>query len=268
MLALRKAAGDVLMLWPFPSGVSNVEVENWIRQARQSVEHESFFDSAGALRRRVATLLDTVPRVLPFRMLKDVDMTPSVVETKPADLKQLVDVLRHMQDRFFVATGVPKALVGIERDVNSRATLEQQALHFSKSISNKQRDASKILNDVFIRACLVQGIVPEPDEYSITMSQVSVFDEALRAEILERKSRVVKTLTEANVPLRFALATGFPDLEEATITDIVAAVDAGQSNIDLAVSAAERLSALATRIVAKPRDRVRARENQPPKTEE
>lgn len=268
MLCLKKASGDTYFLWPVPDNLDEQAVQDYIRELQQSVDTDVFFEPGGQLRRRAAASLDTVPKAMPYRVMLDdqgqvaTDVKPTVVETKPADLRQMVEVLRYLQDRFFVATGVPKALVGLERDVNARATLEVQGLHFAISVRARQRDAGRILADIFTRALLVAGVTPIEGEFVIKMPDVSAFDEQLRAEVFQKRAAGVLSMTQAGVPLRQALAEGF-GYDDDTLDQIMEAVGSSTVSATALVAAVERASKEGLRIVVEGTSRARLPENQP-----
>ena len=268
MLCLKKASGDTYFLWPVPDVLDDQAVQGYIRELQQSVDTEVFFEPSGQLRRRAAASLDTVPKTMPYRVMVDeqgavaTDVKPTVVETKPADLRQMVEVLKYLQDRFFIATGVPKALVGLERDVNARATLEVQGLHFAISVRARQRDAANILADIFTRALLVAGVTPIEGEYAIRMPEVSAFDEQLRADVFAKRATGVLSMVQAGVPLRQALKEGF-NYDDETLDAVTAAVDSGDMSVKTAIAAVEAASRDGLRIIIEGTSRAARPENQP-----
>lgn len=270
MLCLKKASGDTFFLWPMPDNLDEQAVQDSIRELQNSVDTETFFEADGTLRRRAAAQLDTVPKTLPYRVMVDEqgqvagDVKPTVVETKPADLKQMVEVLEYLQDRFFIATGVPKALVGLERDVNARATLEVQGLHFAISVRARQREAAEILVDIFTRALLVEGVTPIEGEYIIRMPETSAFDEQIKAVVFREKASGVLSMVQAGVPLRQALAEGF-GYDDETLDEIAEAVGTGNVTSTAISAAIERAAASdgGLRVVVEGTSRLSTRENRP-----
>lgn len=264
MLCLRRASGDTYFLWPMPEELDETAQNDYIRKLQASIDHEVFFESDGTLRRRAAAHLDTVPKMMPYRVLTSDDGTPTevkptAIETKPADLRQMVEVLRYLQDRAFIATGVPKALVGLERDVNARATLEVQGLHFAITVHTRQREAAGLLTDFFNRALLVEGIVPEPGEYAVRMPDSSTFDEQLRAGIFQTRASGVLSLVQAGVPLRQALKEGF-SYDEETLDALQDAIDSGPAAV---IAAIEHAATKGLRVVVEGTERLHRPENRP-----
>jgi len=196
-LVLRKASGQLYFMTPFPQGMDDADVQDQIDNAIDSLDRDVSFDSSGNLSRHAATQLDSVPNIWPYRFIEGVDTKPEIFESRPANLERLIVSLQHYQERAVIGTGVPPALVGIERNVNARATLEMQASYFSTTTRNAQNDASAILTAIIWRALFVEGIIAEPGEFEIQMPEPSNFDESLNAETDERKARAAKALFDA-----------------------------------------------------------------------
>ena len=70
-------------------------------------------------------------------------------------------MLRYLQERYFIAAGVPAALCGYERNVNSRATLEQQGLQFVRTVHRKQQEVAALVEETLLRAMAAAGLTPE-----------------------------------------------------------------------------------------------------------
>jgi hypothetical protein len=273
MLCLRKASGDTYFLWPMPVNLDEQAIQESIRELQKSVDTEVFFEPDGTLRRRAAAQLDTVPKALPYRVMADdqgqvtADVRPTVVETRPANLSQMVEVLRYLQDRFFIATGVPKALVGLERDVNARATLESQGIAFAISVRVRQRDAANLLADILTRALMVAGVTPVAGEFAIEMPSVGAFDEQLRAEVFQKRAAGVQSLVAAGTPVRAALKEGF-GFDDETLDELLpegqppAVVGAVQTALSAALERAASGEG-GLRIIVEGASRAQRLENQP-----
>lgn len=219
MLTMRKAAGDTYWLWPFGSKATTDVVNNWINEAMNRSSMENYFDTDNNLRKRAAQSVETAPKVVPYRVLEDypeLSMKPTPVQVNPPNLDQLVNLMEHQQGRMFITTGVPKALAGSEKDVNSRATLEQQGVHFAMTIAAKQNQITEKMRAIMVRACMSQRHLPGDNEIRIKKPKVSAFDEALRATISKERSLAVKNLVEAGTSLQDALVlTGTSTAAEA-----------------------------------------------------
>lgn len=221
MLALKKASGEEKVLWPFARGTSLDEMWQHIRSIEAEIE-DFHFDYSGELKKKVAAQLETVPKFIPWLWDKDgASPPPTFVQSKAADLLQLLQVIQHFQERYFIVTGTPAALVGLERNVNARSTLVEQGVHFALTVRKDQKDVVALLTDYYTRAALAAGIVPQPDEFAVSMAPPSSLDEGRRAEVAKLRSETVANLVTAGMSLRDALIEGYA-MAEARADDIAA----------------------------------------------
>ncbi len=214
MLGLRKAVGDERIFWPFSAQANEDTIWEYVRSVQAEMD-DFFFDTSGELKKRIAAQLETVPKILPYKMGADgTSLLPTVVNSPAANLEQMLMVVQHFQESFFVASGVPAALVGMERNVNARSTLVEQGVHFAITVRQGQKEAAAVLTDIFTRACLAGGVVPRTDEFAVVMFPPSQLDERMRAEIAQIRADAVAKLTSAGVPLRAALVEAWGMSEE------------------------------------------------------
>ena len=131
---------------------------------------------------------------------------PPTFHNEPsANLNQLIEVLRYLQERYFISAGVPAALCGYERNVNSRATLEQQGLQFVRTVQRKQSDVVHLVQSVLLRAQAAAGMKPTLD-FEVVMPPVSTFDEKLRSEIRRINAETARILgAEVGLDMRYVL---------------------------------------------------------------
>ena len=233
LVTVRRASGEVYWLWPFPSNMDDAKVDEFIAHAQQHTEFSWLYDNNGDLRKKAAQHVDMDPRFVPYRYVPgNTDAPdPKAVQVPPTDIRGTVPFLQYLQDRFFVTTGVPKALVGLERDVNSRATVEQQALHFALSLADLQQDARRLFIDWMTRACLAAGVVPKDGEIDVVVPTISSLDEALRATVSKDRALAFLNYADGGMPIRTAvqLALGLNDEDLAQIDTMVDAESPGRA---------------------------------------
>ena len=82
-----------------------------------------------------------------------------------------------------MATGVPAALCGLERNVNARSTLEQQGQQFVHTVTKRQAEVSALAKDILVRSALAAGFLPDTSLFDYRMPDVSAFDQRMRAEV-------------------------------------------------------------------------------------
>lgn len=282
MLALKKATGSERIFWPFVQGTSQDSMWQHIREVEAELE-EFHFDYSGELKKRIAAQLETIPKFIPYLFDREGKVpAPQLVESQAADLVQLLQVIQHFQERYFIVTGTPAALVGMERNVNARSTLVEQGVHFALTVRRDQWDMVKLLTDYYTRCALAAGIVPVEDEFAVSMLPPSSLDEARRAETTKIRSEATANLVTAGVPLRDALVEAF-GLSEQRADEIAEAAPMAASLVDQVAPGLPAQEAEAARIVlesalttlrkAKPvfldgAARLRDPGNQPPKKAE
>lgn len=209
MMALKKASGEEKVLWPFHRNTGADEMWQHIREIQAEME-DFHFDWNGELKKRIAAQLETVPKFLPYLYDHEGKVpAPQFVQSKAADLLQLLEVCRHFQERYFVVTGTPAALVGMERNVNARSTLVEQGVHFALTVRRDQWDVVALLTDYYTRAALAAGIVPQEGEFAVSMEPPSSLDETRRAETNKLRADTVAALVTAGMPLTDALVEGY-----------------------------------------------------------
>ena len=256
VLGLTKAAGDTYWIWPFPAEIPEPILNQHLKQAEERGQSDIFFDSGGRLRKRLVSMLSMMPKILPFRQDLELESTPRPFQTRPANISQQVEFLKYLQDRLFVVTGVPKALVGLERDVNSRSTLEQQGMHFAMTIRKRQAEVAQVVADILLRATIVAGYEPLSNEFYIEMPEVSPFDDVMRADVLQKRAQAVGNLVAAQVPVRLALRTAFGADDETAQAIDAGLEDAVDPRVEPEVAAEVLMRAM--RKIAERSERVRA----------
>lgn len=256
VLGLTKAAGDTYWIWPFPAEMNDSILDAHLRQAEERGQTDIFFDSAGRLRKRLVSMLSMMPKILPFRQDAELESMPRPFQTRPANISQQVEFLKYLQDRLFVVTGVPKALVGLERDVNSRSTLEQQGMHFAMTIRKRQAEIAQVVANILLRAIIVSGYEPIPGEFYVEMPEVSPFDDVMRADVLQKRAQAVNQLVAAQVPVRLAMQTAFGYDDETTAAIDSSLDDVADPAVEPEVAAEVLMKAM--RKIAERSERVRA----------
>ena len=112
-----------------------------------------------------------------------------------ADLDSLVKFQEFLQESYFVATGVPAALCGLERNINARSTLEQQGQQFVHTVNKRQSEVSALAKDIMVRAGLAAGFLPDTKLFDYRMPDVSAFDQRMRAEVWKIRADTAATLS-------------------------------------------------------------------------
>lgn len=191
VLAILRASSRKTVSLPVPAGIKEDEINDWIDKLRGGSWRDEFFDNEGMLHHRIASALELEDTIYPYRAGTD---KPNFHNEPSADLDQLVNFQKFLQESYFVATGVPAALCGLERNVNARSTLEQQGQQFVHTVTRRQSEVSSLARDVLERACLAAGHLVGPEEFKFEMPDVSAFDQRMRAEVWKLRAETASKL--------------------------------------------------------------------------
>ena len=203
LLSILQASARKSVAYPLPSNIRPDQVDEFLASMKSDSWSEQIFDKDGKMRRRITSLLAMDDLIYPYREGSE---PPSFHNEPGANLNQLIEVLRYLQERYFIAAGVPAALCGYERNVNSRATLEQQGLQFVRTVQRKQSDVVNLVTSVLLRAQASAGLRPTMD-FEVIMPPVSTFDEKLRSEIRRINAETARILgSEVGLDMRYVLS--------------------------------------------------------------
>jgi len=191
ILTLLRAAARKSVAYAVPDNIPEDEVFDFVQDMAQGGWSEEIFDSDGQMFRRIASLLELDDIIYPYRASAN---PPTFHDEPPANLEQMVQTLKYYQERYFVATGVPAGLAGMERNVNARSTLEHQGLFFVRKVKNLQRQVARFTVEILAKGLIAKGIVPKPDEFIVKMPRVSTFDEKVAATADRIKAQTIKLL--------------------------------------------------------------------------
>lgn len=99
---------------------------------------------------------------------------------------QIADI-EYWENTLFAALMVPKAYLGVERDVNAKATLTEQDVQFARTVHRIQMALQEQIRVIFNRALILFGIDPMSVEYTLAFPAVSLIDELRNWEIENMK---------------------------------------------------------------------------------
>jgi hypothetical protein len=209
-MAVMESIAQQYLLWPFPREQSADKMWSFIRRVRESVELNMAFAKDGKLRRKLAQLVETSPRVMPYLIDPEMKEAPKPFTAPTAPIKDVLDVVRWREDVDNICHGVPPALCGLERNVNAKATLGEQNAAFAVAIVQDQTDfAQQVPSQVLLRACLAQGKVPKRGDVRIDMFPPSQLVELQRAQVAKAQGEACKEMVAAGIPLDYAMTQAF-----------------------------------------------------------
>ena len=218
ILAILRASARKSVALPVPAGIKEDEVLEFVEKLKSGAWRDDFFDSDGVLRHRIASMLELDDIVYPYRQGTE---KPTFHNEPSADITQLTDLQKYLQESYFVSTGVPAALCGLERNVNARSTLEQQGLHFVRTVRRRQTEVARLAMDVLVRGCLVKGVRPSPGDFKYVMPTVNTFDLKLRADVDRTRAETARILSvDMGMDLRWVY-TRILGMSEAEASDLL-----------------------------------------------
>lgn len=118
----------------------------------------------------------------------------SDVKVLEGQLPGVLSDIEYMQNKKFAGIKVPKAYLGVEKDVNAKATLTEQDVQFARSVRRMQFAVQDGLRQLFDTVLLLNGIAPSTVEYSIGLPVISTIDEIRTWEIEKIKLEVGQLL--------------------------------------------------------------------------
>ena len=192
VLAILRASSRKTVSLPVPAGIKEDEIHTWIERLKTNAWRDEFFDKDGYLHHRIASLLELDDTIYPYRAGTE---RPDFHNEPSADLDSLVKFQEFLQESYFVATGVPAALCGLERNINARSTLEQQGQQFVHTVNKRQSEVSALAKDIMVRAGLAAGFLPDTKMFDYRMPDVSAFDQRMRAEVWKIRADTAATLS-------------------------------------------------------------------------
>ena len=147
--------------------------------------------------------------------------SPSKAEKLGASniIGQLSD-LEYFQNKLTMATGVPKSYLGLERDVNAKATLQWEDIQYARQLRKIQKDMAWFQRRVYDLQLMLLGIVPEEGLYEIVYPPISFIDEELKINILKLKWEIAVLAKGLNIPMRWVLSN-ILGLSEEDVEDII-----------------------------------------------
>ncbi|WP_196301191.1 hypothetical protein, partial [Streptococcus pneumoniae] len=92
-------------LWPFPREQKPDLIWRFVNQVRSRVELDLQFNRDGVLRRRLAKMIETSPRVMPYHVDPDLKGAPTPFTAPVPDLKAILDVAKWKQENTAVVGG-------------------------------------------------------------------------------------------------------------------------------------------------------------------
>ncbi len=110
-----------------------------------------------------------------------------------------ITAVEYWRNKFISATGVPKAHLGLEQDINAKATLQWQDERFARTVRRVQMMMSEFVGHTINIELALQGIDPKATEYLIEWPSPSTLDELDHSQAMSRFAQAAALLIDKGV---------------------------------------------------------------------
>jgi hypothetical protein len=201
LLTILRAVARKSVAYPVPSLASADDIDTWREKLQQGNFYNDMVDADGTIARRLLARTQMDDLIYPYQG----DKAPSFHDEPAADLRILIALLQHYQEKYFVATGTPAGLACLERSVNASSTLEQQGLYFVKMIQEKQVAINTEWVQICDRALIARGITPRTGEYFLNLPTVRRFDAESQARAERLRTETAKFQIELGMGQKYVI---------------------------------------------------------------
>lgn len=202
MNRLTKATDRFVYYVEIPKNADEHDAKRIVDQAKKDLKKRPLVDpNTGKLDLRKSPVGD------------DEDIFIGVYPDSPAKVERLgasgttgeLRDVEHFQNKMFMSTGVPKAYLGLERDVNAKATLQWEDVEYARILRGIQKEIAQAQRHVYNFQLALMGIVPEKESYKIVYPAISFVDEQIKMEIERMRWEIAVLARGIDVPLRWVL---------------------------------------------------------------
>jgi hypothetical protein len=170
------------------TGMGEREALKYIRRVKLLNKRRLYFSSDGKLKTELDPLQPLEDIYVPVR--KDRPSSDYEVVGGERHLGQIEDV-EHFHNKLFCATKVPKAFLGYERDVNAKATLQQQGIAFMRVVRRHRYSLAQGLRKLYRLNFMINGVDPTAFVWKLKFPALGSPDEEAKWTIERLKAEVV-----------------------------------------------------------------------------
>jgi hypothetical protein len=106
--------------------------------------------------------------------------------------------VEHFQNDMITGTGVPKAYLGLERDVNAKATLSWEDIEFGRQLRWNQQEVAWFLRELYDRQLQVLNMSSGMKVYKLIFPAISFIDEEMLWSVMMMRWKIA---SEARITL-------------------------------------------------------------------
>src|SRR4030067_1604850 len=92
----------------------------------------------------------------------------------------------------FTGLKVPKAFMGVEKDVKAKATIVEEDIQFARTVGRLRKGLRRGLSQIFDYQLILKGIAPVRGLYQIVFAPISMVDEMRKWTTEKLKAEVAK----------------------------------------------------------------------------
>ena len=215
---LISAIEELVYKIPMPKNMNPRDADKEMQKQIDKLRRKKQVDESGKISVRSKATPD---RTEIFMATVDGLPEPSVERLRGSSIIGELRDVEYIQNKLFTSTGVPKSYLGLERDVNSKATLSWQDIQYARQLRKIQKEAAWFQHQVYDRQLLMLGYIPEKDLYTITYPPISFIDEELKTTIMNLKWEIALIAQQMRLPLDWVLKN-IVDIPVDEVDDIVA----------------------------------------------
>lgn len=202
MNRLVRAVDRLVYYVPIDKGTDEEEAKRIVEQAKDSMQRRSVVDpNTGKLDLRKSPLAD------------DEDIFIGTNQDNPAKVERLMAFgnvgqmkdIEYIQNKMFMSTSVPKSYLGLERDVNSKATLGWQDIEYARMCRHIQKTVAGTQRRVYDLQLVLLGRTPDKELYQIEYPAISFVDEEMKMSIEQIRWNIAVIARGMDIPLEWVL---------------------------------------------------------------
>jgi len=199
------------------------DVANYVEQAKQSLKMNKVVGSAkGGVDLRYNPMAVDEDYFIPVR---GGDSGTKIDSLSGGSNTSAIEDVEYIQKKLFAALKVPKAYLGYDEEVGSKATLAQEDIRFSRSIARIQKTIIAELNKLAMIHLYAHGFDGEDLlEFSLSLSNPSSLAQQQKLSIIEQKFSIASAAPEGMVSKTWIYQNIFgfnKDTIESIQTDLI-----------------------------------------------
>jgi hypothetical protein len=117
----------------------------------------------------------------------------SVLDTSNTGFWNITGI-EYFRNKFVGGTGVPKAHLGLEKDINAKATLQWQDMRFVRLVRRVQSLMTEFVRYVIDLEFILHGVNPREVDYTVQWDTPDVLDAVTRSEALKNNALAAQAL--------------------------------------------------------------------------